>query len=508
MRTFARLVFAIGISCGPAAAQPAAAAAPAAEEPGYYFLLGRRLEGEGKVEDAIAAHRRAIALAPRSAEVHAELAGLFARQNRTLDAVTAAEAALERDSSNREANRLLGSIYTTSADAGRPLRPGDDPKRYASRAIAHLESTRRDGLPDAGVELMLGRLHLQAGAFDEAAVALRRVVDEQPGFVEAAVLLASALQAAEHVPDAIAVLEDAVDDSPRSYRALVKLAELYEEQRRWKEAAAAYATAQTANPRVDLRLRRAAALINAGSAAEARALLEAVLDKSSRPDAGALYLLAHAQRKLGDLDAAARTAETLRKGYPDDVRAMYVMAPILEAQGRHAEAAAMLEELVQQVPNDTTLAFQYASVLEKGGRIADAEKVLSDLLARDPLDANALNSLGYMFADRGERLDEAVELLQRALKLEPRNPSFLDSLGWAYFRQGKLDLADRPLSEAAGKLPDNSVVQDHLGDLRFRQQRYPEAAAAWERSLGGDGDDIERAVVEKKLRDARDRINK
>ena len=89
----------------------------------------------------------------------------------------------------------------------------------------------------------------------------------------------------------------------------------------------------------------------------------------------------------------------------------------------------------------------------RGAGVADAERRSRDLLAQDPLDANALNSLGYMLAERGERLDEAVELVQRALKVEPGNPSFLDSLGWAYYQQGKLDLADPPLTEAAAKLP-------------------------------------------------------
>ena len=97
---------------------------------------------------------------------------------------------------------------------------------------------------------------------------------------------------------------------------------------------------------------------------------------------------------------------------------------------------------------------EYASLLERAGRMADAERALRDLLAKDPLDANALNSLGYMLADHGQRLDEAVDLVQRALKIEPANPSFLDSLGWAYFRQGKLDLADPPLTEAAGEAAD------------------------------------------------------
>ena len=98
--------------------------------------------------------------------------------------------------------------------------------------------------------------------------------------------------------------------------------------------------------------------------------------------------------------------------------------------------------------------------------------------------------------------------VQRALKVEPANPSFLDSLGWAYYQQGKLDLADPPLTQAAAKLPQSSAVQDHLGDLRFKQQRFADAAAAWERALAGDGDAIDRAKVEQKVRDARARMRR
>ena len=113
-----------------------------------------------------------------------------------------------------------------------------------------------------------------------------------------------------------------------------------------------------------------------------------------------------------------------------------------------------------------------------------------------------------MFAERGERLSEAVELLHRALEIEPGNPSFLDSLGWAYFRQGRDDLAEEPLAKAASALPRTSVVQEHLGDLRFRQKRFADAVAAWERALAGDGEDIDRAAIEKKLQDARARLGK
>ena len=149
------------------------------------------------------------------------------------------------------------------------------------------------------------------------------------------------------------------------------------------------------------------------------------------------------------------------------------------------------------------MTFQFGAALDRAGKQPEAQKIFRDLIAKDPLDANALNYLGYMLAEQRASLDEAVALIQRALKIDPDNPSYLDSLGWAYFQQGKLDLADAPLSTAAGRLPKNSVIQEHLGDLRLKQDRQADAIAAWQRALAGDGEGIDRAKVQKKLDAAR-----
>src|SRR5688572_23110943 len=85
------------------AAQSSSAPAQAADA-GYYFLTARHLENSGRIDEAIAALTKAIALAPASAELHAELEGLYARQDRPVEAITAAEAAVKLDAGNREAN--------------------------------------------------------------------------------------------------------------------------------------------------------------------------------------------------------------------------------------------------------------------------------------------------------------------------------------------------------------------------------------------------------------------
>src|ERR1700736_2712563 len=67
-------------------------AQPAGDGGAYYqFVLGLHLETAGDAAGAVAAYQRAEKLDPQSAEVPAALAALYARMNRSTDAVAAGE---------------------------------------------------------------------------------------------------------------------------------------------------------------------------------------------------------------------------------------------------------------------------------------------------------------------------------------------------------------------------------------------------------------------------------
>src|SRR5256885_6724899 len=137
------LLLCLTLPTAPLAQRPAAAARPPAAvdqwtdagDASYYFLLARFYEGEGKVDDAVAALKQGMTIDPKSAEVRAELAALYARQERAREAVEAAEQALTIDPKNREANRILGSVLAASLDQKKALRPGDDLATYPDKAI-------------------------------------------------------------------------------------------------------------------------------------------------------------------------------------------------------------------------------------------------------------------------------------------------------------------------------------------------------------------------------------
>jgi len=75
------------------------------------FLLGHRLEEKDDESAAIAAFKRAMELDPNAAEIPAELSSVYLRQNKVQDAMAAAEQALKIAPANREANRVLGTVY-------------------------------------------------------------------------------------------------------------------------------------------------------------------------------------------------------------------------------------------------------------------------------------------------------------------------------------------------------------------------------------------------------------
>jgi tetratricopeptide (TPR) repeat protein len=555
---------------------------PAQPDAKYYFLVGRHLEGAGKVDEAVAAFKKAIELEPSSAEPRAELAGLYARQDKAREAIEAAEDALRVSPKNQEANRILGTVLVALAEQRQPAKPGDDVSAYPKRAMAALEIARGDGSGDLTIDLSLARLYLDADRYADAVPLMRRIVTEQPQYTDGWLLLAEAQEGSGASDAAVDTLTQLLDAQPQFYRARLQLAETLDRQRRFKEAARAWAAAQALNPRnPELPARRAAALLNAGSPSEAATILRDAL-KQQPNDLRMTFLLAQAQRDAGDLDAAEATARALHVAHPEDVRTSYLLGQMLEARGRYQEivdflkpeigrlrtggtkpvqiamllgseglalqqlhrydeAIAVFREAVtlapgdpvRQVlliqgysaagrhkdaldaaekaratfPDDTSVAYQLGAALDRAGKREASEKTFRDLIAQDPLDAGALNYLGYMIADRGPsaNLDEAVTLLQRALKVDPDNPSYLDSLGWAYVQQGKLDLADAPLTAAAGKLPSNSVIQDHLGDLRLKQNRRADAIAAWQKALAGDGDSIDRGKIQKKIDAAKKR---
>jgi len=502
---------------GPASAQPSSAAAQPPGEAYFEFLIARRLEAQGDNAGALAALKRALALDPKSAEINAELAGFHARQNNGEEAVAAAEQALKLDPKNIEAHRMLGLVFSAWSDGGGAAPAGRTAAQLRASAIEHLTQILDSPLvaTDLNLQLTLARLHLRAGNHERAVPLLENIVSQAPFATEPYTLLAESRMALGRLDAAVEAMAAAAELNPRHY---ATLGDLYDRQQRWQEAADAYEKG-IANTKGgagrDLRLRYVSALLNIAdekNAAKARDALKDFL-MTAPQDARGLFLLSTANLRLGDIKGAEDIARKLMALDPTSIPGLHALSAALISRRDYRGVVELLTPLSKDVAgrakgreSDAALLLgQLGHAHSQLGEHEQAIAVLSSAVASDPLNAAALNSLGYTLAERGQRLPEAIGFIERALKVDPENPSYLDSLGWALFKQGRADEAEAPLRKAAETLPEQSVIQDHYGDVLARRGKYPEAIIAWERALKGDGEDIDKPAVEKKIRDARAR---
>ena len=521
-----------------APSRPAAQAAATGQEPAepgareadayYQFLLGRRLESAGDIENAIKAFQRAALADPRSAEIPAELAALYARQSRPSDSIAAAEQALAIDPANLEAHRVLGMVYAALARPDDPSSASDpDSARQAAEAIRHLEAAVRvpNRAPDPDLQLLLGRLYIATRQGDRAVSVLEDLLGREGDIPEVVEPLVEAYVAANRLGDAMALLDRAAARDPRLF---VPLAELYERQRRWRDAASSYESALKYYPaNSGLKTRLALALLNVPGgreAARARDLLAEVL-ADSPADARAVFLMAQAQRALNDLDGAEQTARRLMELTPTSSSGPEILAQIYSERGEPDKVIALLEPIVAPGgarirPEETTpllvaIGFAYhetgaydraVAAFESARKISPSDPALAVYLAQSLLDAGRLQaalelireiratSAGDTRLDRLEaeahrragRTDQGVAVLKGAIDARPEDATGYLALAELYIAARRYDEALQLLRTAEQRFPENIDIVFQQGAALERSKRFDDAAAAFRRVIARD----------------------
>lgn len=192
--------------------------------------------------------------------------------------------------------------------------------------------------------------------------------------------------------------------------------------------------------------------------------------------------------RLGNIESAQQRLDLLSRKFPRQItRFQLAQGEILVDAERYAEAMALYNQALQAKPDDTNLLYARALVAENLGHFSILEQDLRRILELDPNNAEALNALGYTFADRATRLKEALSYISRAAKLEPDNAFILDSLGWVHYRLGDYEKAEKYLRKALTIRKDPEIAA-HLGEVLWIKGDKTGARSVWQRSLESNQD--------------------
>ena len=329
-------------------------------------------------------------------------------------------------------------------------------QRYAD-ATRQLEQLTKDKpeLPEPW--LTLGALRLELKQPQAAEAALLRYVD-LAGAPPPPAAVAAANAAGTATGSTASDADDDDDDAPAQAaggrdltQAWLLLAQAAEQRGDLRAAETWLAKVENPQRLLEVQARRAGLLARQGKLKEARALIQAVPERTG-----------------------------------DDARAKLVAeAQVLRDVKRWQDAAVVLASASQRFPDDTDLIYEQAMVEEKLDRLAEMERLLRRVIALKPDHPHAHNALGYSLADRGVRLPEARALIQRALELSPGDPFITDSLGWVEFRLGNREEALRLLRQAYSARPDTEIAA-HLGEVLWADGQRDDARRIWQEARGRD----------------------
>jgi len=193
------------------------------------------------------------------------------------------------------------------------------------------------------------------------------------------------------------------------------------------------------------------------------ALLSA--NEMDRENTATLYLLGIAYTRIGKYERALYNFEQILKSdvsYINKIHTEMIMGYVYTILDDYDRALEVFREIVDAGFESAQVFAAIGYIMDRKGNFKEACMNLYRAIELDPKNANARNSLGYIYTEAGINLEEALTEIKKAITLDKNNPAYLDSLGWAYYKLGKTSQARSYLKKASQMAPDNEEIKLHL----------------------------------------------
>ncbi|HPC85017.1 MAG TPA: tetratricopeptide repeat protein [Smithellaceae bacterium] len=540
------LLWAMLAGCASFPARPQTAPGPAPEtyskEAAYHYSLAVLSRLDGRPAESIDHMKRALAFAPGSPYLNTELVSLYVENGDVDQALALGEALLPTQPGNIELRSIMGGLYFNLREYDKAIRQYRtvtemDPANtvaYLYLATIYSQEKKYDEAEQAYRKLLaldpdhiigmfyyaktlsqmdraadaerlyqkiisqrpafeaawtgLAALYESRNRYDEAIGVYRRYLEIHPARIGIRVKIAELQMKANRAEAAEKDLREVLKINPDSREVLIALGLLYYDMRRYDEAADRFLLLLEKTPGDD----------------KLRYLLASVLEqKGDRPKALVEYqkispkfeLYANAQIQAAKLmkmegDSTGAVGVIRRAiGQRKDQAVLYLyLSSLYEENKDMAAAERTVREGIGLFPRDTDLHYLLGVLLEKTGRFEESIQSMKQVLVIDPGNADALNFIGYSYADRGIHLDEAEQMIAQALKIKPDNGYILDSMGWVHFKKNNHESALTYLKKALEFLPEDPSIMEHLGDVYFEAGRREEALEWYRKAMKKDPD--------------------
>ncbi len=216
--------------------------------------------------------------------------------------------------------------------------------------------------------------------------------------------------------------------------------------------------------------------------------------KGSHPPPETFIKLGATQMFLGREEAAVASLEKGRAMYPKNTRLLFSLALAYNAVEQVEDAYLTLVSIKALTDPDPAKKLSmefyitYGATADHAGRTLEAEEAFKRCVELYPDADQALNYLAYLWAEADDNVDQAMDYVTRALKIEPGNAAYIDTLAWVHYRKGNYTAARDEMKKALEIMPDDPVINEHMGDVYDALDDPEKARHYWSHSVMQDPD--------------------
>lgn len=399
----------------------------------------------GDRDAAQTALRSILAVDPAHQASRVTLARLALQNNDSKTAITELETARRFDAQAVESRLMLAGYY---------LR-----QRQTSEANAVLRELDAISEKDPAVAVLVGRLYVEAGRFDEALSRFQTAQRREPRNAAWSLEVARAQLARGDVRAARISTQKALDLDANSIAANATMISLDLKEKRVSDVRARVSKLKLAH----------------------------------RDDARVAMLEGEVNLALRDVPAAERAFVAAYRLAPSRVAAVGVHRT--RSMTGQPGATAMLADWVAREPRDLGARMMLAQGLLAQKQNTQAIEQYERLVADGNADAIAFNNLAWLYSQKGD--PRALETAKKAYTLAPKSAAIADTYGWILVGNDRAAEA-LPLLESAAAAPGAPAdVRYHLAVARARGGQHEEARADLRKLLAESG--FESAAEARKL---------
>lgn len=224
------------------------------------------------------------------------------------------------------------------------------------------------------------------------------------------------------------------------------------------------------------------------------------IDKDAEQFEEAIYLQTRVYQKQGDIDLAINSLKKHISSESSRSPLFYaLLSSLYQEKGQNPAATTLMKEAISLYPENHQLFFEYGLLLEKNGLTEEAIVQMKQVLELQPDHAEALNFVGYTWADKNMNLEQALEYISKAVELKPNNGFILDSLGWVYYRLGKFNRAATELERSLELEPGDPHIYEHLGDVYIALEKQSDALKAYRKAFQMFVDEKKKSAIKSKI---------